>query len=262
MTKGFVIMAVGNTVYRTCADTLTKSIYATMPHAKVSLITDVAVDSDLYDNIIVIKDVDSSEWKLANDWQIYDASPYDHTIKLEADMYIPRSIDYWWDILKDRDLNICTTIRDFRGNISTNDFYRKTFIESKLSDTYNAITYFKKSELAKRFFELVKDIFEHWDDYAQLLKYSSEDRATTDVVYAIAARIISEENCTLPTFTDFSMCHMKPAINETKSSVWHEELTYELNVDSFRINTIPQMCPVHYHNKEFALIINEELEND
>ena len=29
-----------------------------------------------------------SDWKLVNDWQVYEASPYEYTIKLEADMYM------------------------------------------------------------------------------------------------------------------------------------------------------------------------------
>ena len=262
MTKGYVIMAFGDEKYRKCADTLCRSIHQVMPDSKVSLITDVEYDSNIYDKILVVEGVDNTEWKLANDYLVYDHSPYEYTIKLEADMYITRSIDYWWNILESRDLNICTTVRDFRGNISTNDYYRKTFTESKLPPTYNAITYFKKSELAERFFQLVKDIFENWSEYVQLLDYSSEDRATTDVVYSIAAKIIGVENCTLPTFTDFSMIHMKREINGNTTQVWHDEMIYEIHVNVFRINTYPQMYPIHYHNKAFAGIIDGELLDD
>jgi hypothetical protein len=263
--RGYVIVAVGDIKYKKCADTLSESIHRVMPDAKVTLITDQWVtNGGLYDKIVTLpySDVDSSDWKLANDWQVYDASPYDETIKLEADMYIPRSIDYWWDILKNRELNISTTIRDFRGNISTNDYYRQTFVKSKLPQTYNAITYFKKGELAQRFFKIVRNIFENWSEYVQLLEYSSEDRPTTDVVYAIATKIIGVEHCTLPTFTEFSMTHMKPAINGNTTSIWYEEMVYEIHGDVFRINTYPQMYPIHYHNKEFAQIIDEELNDD
>ena len=264
MTKGYVIMAVGDVKYRRCADTLTRSIHNVMPDAKVSLITDkYTVNDGLYDQVITLpyNDVDHSDWKLANDWQVYEASPYEYTIKLEADMYIPRNIDYWWDILKDRDLNISTAIRNFRGDLSTNNTYRQTFVKSNLPQTYNAITYFKKSELAEQFFVLVKNIFENWKEYVQLLAYSSEERPTTDVVYAIAAKIIGVEQCTLPTFTQFSMSHMKPAINDNVTTVWYEEMVYEIHSNVFRINTYPQMYPIHYYNKEFAEIIDRELYN-
>lgn len=265
MSQGFVIMATGIEQYKTCADTLAQSIHRVMPDAKVSLITDqYFTNSELYDKIIPLpyKDVDSSEWKLANDWQVYEASPYDRTIKLEADMYLPRTIDHWWDILKDRDLNICSTIRDFKNNISDVKAYRKTFVDSKLPDTYNAITYFRKSELAARFFILVRDIFENWIEYSTLLRFSSESRATTDVVYAIASRIIGEEQCTLPTFTDFSMIHMKQRIIDTLSVNWTDELVIEVHNYCVRFNTHPQLYPIHYQIKEFANQITQELTND
>ena len=262
MTRGFVILATGDKQYRDCADTLARSIHRVMPDAKVSLVIDIAYDSSLYDEIVKIDSVDDSDWKLANDYLVYEASPYDETIKLEADMYITRNIDYWWDVLKDRDLNICTTIRDFRGNITTNDFYRKTFTESKLPSVYNAITYFRKGELAHQFYTLVRAIFENWSEYSQLFKFSSEDRATTDVVYAIATKIIGVENCTMSTFTEFSMAHMKAAINNNTTQVWYDEMIYEIHPDVFRINTYPQLYPVHYHHKEFANIIDSELNDE
>lgn len=262
-TRGYVIMAVNNahTDYVACASTLCDSIHRVMPDALVTLITDQVITDTRYDKIITITDTDTSEWKLANDWMIYDLSPYEHTVKLEADMYLPRSIEHWWDILADRELNICTTIRNFRGKISTEKYYRKTFVDSGIPDTYNAITYFKRGEIAKQFFECVRDIFENWTEYKQQLKHSSEERATTDVVYAIAAQMIGIENCTLPNFTDFSMTHMKQYVNGLTTSVWHDELVYEVLPHTFRINTYTQMYPIHYHSKGFAKIIDEEIKN-
>jgi len=261
-TRGYVIMAVNTPQvdYVYLATVLRDSIHRAMPDAKVSLITDQPHLADnKWDHTIPIVDRDDSNWKLANDWQVYGLSPYDRTIKLEADMYIPRSIEYWWDILEDRDLNIATTIRDFRGAVSPELFYRRTFAESGLPQTYNAITYFRKSPLAEEFYGYVRDIFENWSEYHQLLKYSSESRATTDVVYALAATAIGVEHCTMPHFQEFSMVHMKRIINDLSTEVWHDELHYEIHPDVLRIQTYPQLYPVHYHNKSFAYIIEEEL---
>ena len=262
MTRGFVIMATGAEEYLKCANTLAKNIQRLMPDERVSLITDAKVKNNgLYDKIIKITNVDDSDWQLANDYLVYDASPYDETIKLESDIYLPRRIDHWWDILADRDLNICTTIRDRKNNITDGAYYRKTFIESGLVNTYNAITYFKKSPLAERFYAIVRDIFQNWNDYVQLLKFSTEDRATTDVVYALAARIIGEEQCTMTNFTDFSMIHMKQMIANTRSMDWTDELVTEIYPDTFRVATIPQLYPVHYQVKSFAQTLDGELDD-
>lgn len=261
MSKGYVIVAVDgdDDGYTTCASVLCDSLHRAMPDARVTLLTNRSVSDSRWDQVITIEDTDRSNWKLSNDPQAYWLSPYEYTVKLEADMYVPRSIDWWWDALEDRDLHIATTIRNHRGEISGEKFYRRTFTENRLPDTYNAITYFRKSKLADEFYGYVGDIFQNWPDWVELLKYSSEDRATTDVVYAIASRIVGEEYTTMPHMTDISMAHMKPQILGTITQRWYEQLPWELSEDVFRIASFPQMYPVHYWCKEFAGLIGDSL---
>jgi len=248
--KGFVIMAQGED-YEKCALALEKSIKNVMPDANVTVITtDMLPHGDQAPDIY---------WKLRNDWQVYEASPYEYTIKLESDMYIPRSIDYWWDILKQRDVVVSTVIRDFRQDISDSKAYRKFIVDNELPDTYNGITYFRKSPLAELFFATTKHIWENWDDFRSILKCNVKEEATTDWVYAIACHILGAENTTLPQFKDFSMVHMKQFINGTPTENWTETFIPELFPHTFRINTIPQIYPVHYHIKSFADTILKEL---
>jgi hypothetical protein len=244
MNKGFVIMAQNTklTNYVECAEVLRDSIYRVMPNANVTIITDLP-HGDL--------DPDSN-WKLINDWQVYEASPYEYTIKLEADMIIPSNIDYWWDILTQKDLVICSTIRNFKNEISDVKSYRGFVIDNELPDVYNAITYFKKSDLAKEFFYIVKDIFYNWEEYKKLLKCNRDEIVTTDWAYSLAAHIIGIESCTLPNFTQMSMVHMKKHINYLTRENWTDELVYEFTEDSFKVNTFPQCYPFHYYIKDFS----------
>ena len=254
MSQGFVIMATGIEQYKTCADTLAQSIHRVMPDAKVSLITDqYFTNSELYDKIIPLpyKDVDSSEWKLANDWQVYEASPYEYTIKLEADMYIPSDIEFWFDILQQRDICVCNTIRDFKGQVSDVSVYRKFIIDNQLPNVYNAITYFKKSDNARLFFSIVRDVFENWERYTNTLICNKDELATTDWAYSIACHIMGEELTTMPNLPQFSMVHMKQWINNTVSEDWTKELVYECT-DQFKIQTFPQRYPIHYYLKDFS----------
>ena len=264
MNRGFVIIAQNTreTDYIKCAEVLARSIKNVMPNESVTLLTDKQIKSKVFNNVVTFPYGDqciNDDWKLANDWQVYDASPYEYTIKIEADMYITRPIDYWFDVLKNRDLNLCSTIRNYKNEISGQRFYRKIIDENKLPDIYNAITYFKKSELSNQFFELVKNIFNNWEDYKKLIKCYDTELATTDIVYAIAAKIIGIENCTLSKFTDFSFIHMKKFINNIAMTSWDDELLYEIHKHTFRINTLPQLYPLHYHVKEFSNIIESEL---
>jgi hypothetical protein len=251
--KGFVIMAqdTEKTSYTRCAETLSKSIKRVMPEASITIITtDMLPHSDL---------AIDSDWKLINDWQVYEASPYEYTIKLEADMYIPRNIDHWWDVLKGRDVVVSKTIRNYKQEISNVRFYRRFIDDNKLPDVYNAITYFKKSDTATEFFNLVRDIFTNWEEYKNILKCNPEEIATTDWVYAIACHVMGEEKTTMPNFTEMSMVHMKPYINNLPTENWTDTLIYECLPDQLRVQTFPQQYPFHYHVKNFCDKISEVL---
>ena len=261
MNKGYIVLAENTTStnYIECAEALAISMKIAMPDSNITLVTNGVSMCNAFDNVVELPYGDlapDSKWKLINDWQVYDASPYDYTIKLEADMYIPADINYWFDILSLKDVCICTTIRDYKNNMSDSRVYRKFIDDNNLPDVYNAITYFKKSDMAKTFFLIVKDIFEHWDDYKTILRCNKQEEVTTDWAYAIASHILGVENTTLPKFNEFSMVHMKQFIIGTIVDDWTNELIYEFG-DPLRIQTIPQKYPVHYNIKNFGKKIKD-----
>ena len=246
MTRGYVIMAQNTekTDYVKCAEALELSIKRVMPDANVTIITtDMLPHGD---------QAPDSDWKLINDWQVYEASPYDETIKLEADMFLPRSIEHWFDILSINDVTLCTKIRNYKGKISDVRVYRKFIDDNNLPDIYNAITYFKKSDTAERFYGIVRDIFENWAEYKAILKCNPTEEATTDWVYAIASHIIGIEKTTLPNFNELSMTHMKQFVSGTTTENWTDTLIYELLPDVLRVHTYSQEYPFHYHSKSFS----------
>ena len=233
--------------YVKCATTLKASIKRVMPDANITIVTTEMLPYG--------DQAPHTNWKLQNDWQVYECSPYDETIKLEADMYIPNSLDYLWDTLGQRDVVVCDTIRNFKGEISNVRAYRKFIDDNNLPECYNAITYFKKSDTAKKFFEIVRDVFENWKDYKAILKCNPQEEATTDWAYSIACHILGKEKTQIPGL--LSMTHMKQYINGMPSENWTDVLVTECLSDQIRINTYPQHYPLHYHIKDFATIINE-----
>jgi len=257
MSRGIIIHAQNTTDvnYVECAEILAQSIVKYMPNIHLSIITNNIKRSKYFDKVISLPhgDLDvEGKSKLVNDWQVYQASPYVETLKLEADLYITRSFDFWWDVLKHKDIVVSTTIRNFKQEISASRYYRKFLDDNNLPDVYNAITYFKKSNLAEQFFMIVKDVFEYWDRYKSVLKCNMHEECSTDWAYAIACHIIGVENTTLPTFDAMSMVHMKQHINNLQVNDWQEVLVYELSQDFLRLNSYPQLYPFHYHIKKFS----------
>lgn len=264
MNRGFVILAQNTSKvnYVKCAEALAHSIKLCMPDSKITLVSSDVKSSSYFDSVVPLPYGDQDEdgeWKLSNDWQVYEASPYEYTIKLEADMYIPKSIDFWWDTLKNNDLVVSTCIRNFKQEISDIRAYRRFIDDNKLPDCYNAITYFKKSETAERFFKIVKDVFENWNEYRNILKCNRDELVTTDWAYALASHIIGVEKTTLPEFKEMSMVHMKQFINGMPTEKWTDTLVYEILPHTLRINTVPQHYPFHYHVKDFSDKIMEVL---
>lgn len=233
--RGYVIPAIGDEYVR-CAERLQASILDFHPQANITIINKEVLP---HGNL----------GGYANDWQMFQCSPYRETIKLEADMICAGPIDHWWTLFERRDVVISQGARTFYDEPATSRYYRKIFDNNNLPDVYNAITYWRLSKTAKDFFGLVRNIFDQWDSYRALLKFPDE-QPTTDVVYAMAAVIIGPEQVTLPAGLGPTIVHMKRHINPIQGDDWTQELVWEN--DPFRINTVAQSGLVHYHIKEWT----------
>ena len=260
--RGYLIVAENteSTNYVECALALAKSIKLHTPNAKICLVTTSDVSDPVFDYIRPLPYGDTatdSTWKLANDWQVFYASPFRQTIKIEADMIIPHSIEHWWTMFEKRDVVLCTNARNMLNQKTNVRHYRKIFDVNGLPDVYNAITYWRLSEQAQTFFNLVKDLFQNWNEVRTALRLGDTDPGTTDVVYAVAAKMLGVENFTLPNTSYPSLIHMKEHINWLNNPDWTKEYVWELDNSNIRINTVDQMYPFHYNNKDFAKNLNE-----
>ena len=92
------------------------------------------------------------KWRLSNEWQVFNLTPFTHTIKLEADMYLDTNIDYWWNYLHQQDMVFSWDCRNYKDDIVKETPYRDTFIQNALPNIYSGLTYFRKSYFADRFF--------------------------------------------------------------------------------------------------------------
>jgi hypothetical protein len=232
--RGYLIPAVGK-VYERCAERLADSIRQFHPDAHITVVTQDMLPCG-----------DQGAW--ANDWQMFHVSPYRQTVKLEADMLCASPFDHWWTLFEQRDVVLSIGARDFYGHPAQSRAYRKCFDDNNLPDVYNAITYWRLSQTAQEFFALVRNIFQNWTEYKKILKFP-EDSPSTDLVYAVTARIIGDETVTLPRGLGPTIVHMKQHINKLKTADWTKELIWEHN--PLRINTVAQWGMFHYHVKEW-----------
>jgi NADH:ubiquinone oxidoreductase subunit len=191
--------------------------------------------------------------KFANEWQAFWLTPFKETIKLESDLLFTRTIDHWWTAFRLRNVCLSTGTKNFKGLNSTVRKYRELFDENNLPDVYNGLMYFRYSREAMAFFEAARYIQQEWSYVKTGLKRCFEDEPSTDVLYSLAALMVGEETCTIPSMDFINFVHMKPGIQGwSDNTSWIDTVVNERDGDVIRINNLNQYNPVHYYDKSYA----------
>lgn len=255
--KGYLTFAFNtkDTNYLELAYRLAESVRDTQQINNISVVIDSDTaeriktkHTDVFDKIIVRGKSSHAHKDFSHEALAWDLTPYKQTIKIEADIYMTHSIDHWWSILDERDVCLTTDVFDHTGKPITNRSQRRLFDDNLLPNVYNAVYYFRYTQDSKRFFDTVKKIYADWPYYRDtLLKNCRYEKPVTDEVFAIAARIYGEEQCTLP-FAVPAFLHMKnPLLELPNDGAWWEYLYVEDN----RIGHYAQKLPVHYNKKDY-----------
>jgi hypothetical protein len=260
--QGFLTIAQnGDVDYLRLAYVQAMSIKLTMPNSKYAVVVDLNTLGQVTDkhrqvfDYIIPMPVDYAQdevWKLANEWQVFDLTPFKETIKVESDILFTRSIDHWWTAFRLRDVVLSLGCKDYQGNPGQSRRYRQIFDDNDLPDTYNGLMYFRYSQTAHEFFTMAKSIYQNWKLVATQLKNYRDEQPSTDLVYATVARHLGIERCTLPECDFINFAHMKNSINLwPESTPWSEMVLSEFDLPMIRINNVNQYHPLHYQNKSW-----------
>lgn len=267
MSKGYVILAQnsGSTDYISMAAACAFSIKATQTEVNnVTLITDV-LDAvpyhcrDIFDKILPIQwydDALNSEWKIENRWKLYHQTPYEETVILDSDMLFLSDISNWWNYMgKNFDLLITDKVFTYRNELITDSYYRKTFRDNNLPNCYSAFTYFKKSQLAEEFWNLVEIIVKNWKEFYQIFITEARPKhLSIDVVFALAVKIMGIEDQVFSSFDYPTFTHMKSKDQKWKeaSDSWLDHAGAYMNEQcQLKIGNYQQTGIFHYTEKQF-----------
>ena len=220
MSKGFVWFAQNNDQvdYVKLSIELAKSIKQFNKENKVCVITDEnsKFQNEAVDIVKVLKQDDSHTHKIkwANEYKVFDITPFKYTIKLEADMLWTINTDWWWHYLWQHDLVFSVNCRNYRDKIVQDTVYRQLFVKNKLPNIYNGLMYFRKSKQSQKFFQLTEYITKNWSEVKTKMLINCHDKyPSTDVVFALAYRMLDPTNKNLIDYEWFKFLHHKPAIN-------------------------------------------------
>jgi len=240
------------------------NVKALHPNAEYAVIVDketakqvTDIQREVFDYVIEMQhdyNDPSSNWRLANEWQVFWYTPFKETIKLESDLLFTSSIEHWLPAFRLRDVVLSTGCKNYTGTKSQVRTYRKLFDDNELPDVYSGLMYFRYSKTAMDFFAVAQQLSLNWADVRdKVLKNCREEYPSTDVLYAVTARTIGEDLCTLPSMDFINFVHMKPGIQGwSEQRPWYETVIAEQDGDMIRINNLNQYSPVHYYDKNYA----------
>lgn len=266
MSKGHVFLAQNtNTIdYVKQAYALALSIKVfNKQYNKTCLITNDDVPEEYkhaFDYIVPIPWKDqarNSNWKIENRWKIIYATPFDENLVYDTDMLLLKSNDSWWKHLKPFNYSFTTEVLNYKGEIVTNNTYRKTFVENNLQNIYTGVFYFKKVKESFEFFKWLEVIVVNWEIfYKRFLKNHKQTFCSIDVSAALALKLMNEK---IPRVSILKFVHMKPHLQNWKNipSRCFDVLDYYLNDNlSLIVGNYKQNYLFHYVDKDF---LNEDI---
>ena len=258
MSKGFLWFAQNNdkTDYVELSIKLAESIKRWNRDNTVCVVTDEKskFEHRSVDIVKVLKDDDSSEHdiKWANECKAFAVTPFKHTIKLESDLIYTINTDWWWNHLWQHDLVFSVNCRNYKDQVVTNTPYRRLFENNALPDIYNGLMYFRKSEWAQRFFTYATQITRNWDSVKETFLQNCHDKyPSTDVVFALAYRLLDPNMTRLIDYDWFKFIHHKPAVHGLSKVKDIDNYLYpNRNGDNLYLGERRVSRIWHYHNKE------------
>lgn len=238
------------------------SIKLTMPGSLYAVVVDQSTAGQVLDqhrqvfDYVIELDEDASaddDWKFRNEWKVSFLTPFKETIKVESDLIFTRSIAHWWTAFRLRDVVLSVGCRDYLQRKSSSRDYRKLFDDNELPDVYNGLMYFRYTPTSAEFFWIARIIFQNWEHIRDNHLVNCRDPyPSTDVVYALTAKLLGPEQCTLPSMDFINFVHMKAKINKFREQIaWHDLVVTETDLPMVRINNVNQYHPLHYYSKEW-----------
>ena len=217
---------------------------------------------EVFDEIIEIPWGDMAEKsykKFQNEWKAGFITPYDKTIKLEADMIMTDSIDHWWNYFDIHDFLFTHKVVNYRNEEITSRKCRHTFDSNALPNVYNGVMYFdKNTPTALEFFKMAEMISKDYDTFStEFLDFTRPKTLDKDTVYGLATHLtqlddkIVRDDVPVPTFV-----HMKRELMNWELAYedkeWYKCVDYWFDADMhLYVSSFKQHLPFHYQHKEF-----------
>lgn len=208
------------------------------------------------------------EWSEQTFWNgrswMDQLTPFENTVCLDVDMLFLRDYSHWIDyFVENCDLYIANKSYTYRGELISNNYYRKTFVKNSLPNLYSMYTFFKKDKLlVNDFFNLSREITTNPVAFSNLFLSEYKPKVIgTDEAFSLAAKILDISDDIAYSLEFPRIVHMKPMIQNWPwpADTWSDHVGFYLNrKGQLKIGNYQQTDIVHYVEKDK---INDEMIN-
>jgi hypothetical protein len=191
-------------------------------------------------------------------------TPFENTVCLDADMIFLRDYSHWIDyFLENCELYVANNAHTFRGEVVTNDYYRKTFTKNNLPNLYSMYTFFKKDcQIATEFFTLGRQIIKNPTEFKNLFLSEHKPKVVgTDEAFALAAKLLDITDVIGYNLDFPRVVHLKPMVQNwpwSADKVTEHAGFYLNSTGQLKIGNYQQHDIVHYVEKD---LITDEIIN-
>jgi len=261
MTRGFLIFAFNNEVidYLGHALWIADRIESILK-LPTSIVTDEASAStkeDVKHNLILTealaghqrnfnihKEGNVSEWKNVNRFQAYDLTPYDETVVIDSD-YIVNS---------EQLLALFESADDFLVHRKPYDITNRNHFKVydylpryRFPHYWATVIFFRKTEMAKTVFNVMKMVHDNYQHYAQLYKFRTSP-FRNDYSVSIALSIVYGHRINSIPEIPWNMPMVSTDVDIVQKSEFEFELLY-LNSSEKPMRTTVKNSDIHFLNK-------------
>jgi hypothetical protein len=196
-------------------------------------------------------------------------TPWEYTVCLDADMLFLRDYSHWIDyFIENCELYVPNRSFTYRGEVITNDFYRRCFTRNDLPNLYSMWTWFRKdSKLVEEFFSLGRYILKNPKEFSNLFLTEFKPKVIgTDEAFALSSKILDIQDYISYDLEFPRIVHMKGEIQNWPwpADKFTNHVGFYLNKDArLKIGNYQQHDIVHYVEKDLitdeAVSILEEI---
>ncbi|MGW8724787.1 hypothetical protein ACWGNF_01980 [Streptomyces sp. NPDC055808] len=221
---------------------------------------------DAFDHVIAIPDVRPAfvdrSWRVDNYVRMYDLSPYEESVTVDADTLFFDDVSPWWDVMAEADI-VGGTAVTYREEPIAHNPLRKELYRIGLPDLHNGFFYFRRGPVAERLFATMSGYLKDWEGTCARHFGRPDVPFSSDSALLLAIRdngleaVVGGPRPGTPHFVHMKACVQGwPGVPESARE-WRPYVSYgfddrlALRIDGTRIG-----APFHYHVRDF---ITEEL---